>query len=894
MVVPPYDEEDVFDDAITLPRVSKASGRAVIGVELHPVSSKDDASELDVDGIQGASSVVTKSSTTPKQAHSGDYRADVDGLRAVAVIAVIIYHMHKPWLPGGFIGVDIFFVISGFVVTGSLLQHQAADGFDLFVGFYSRRVKRLAPALVVVTLVSSVAISAVVPPAIGDLSNYYFSGQLALLGMVNNYYATIEISYWDQGFHTLEYNPFTHMWSLGVEEQFYFLFPFLVLLAYGRRVSRASPYKARWPFAPSYLLTLGCALSFVISTALSATQQRFAFYLLPSRFWQLILGAVLFEWQSTSSLCRADASRGLVGQLAVSAIEIVVIGCFLAAMVWTQIDAWFPIPWSLPAIAAGVLFIGLGSLPTQRWGGDYLPRGVPSPLLNAMIGCGPMAYVGRLSYPLYLWHWPVFVCWKWTPLGLESPVSRISALCLTTLLAMRTYHGLEPLFRAWKPRRRSLVFVALLVAVGVLEAFLQALRGPFYGSIYNSLRGLESSGAASGSISASLQPPSLHALPPPLLALSSLSRTPQLPPSPSTPPLTPPCPARPPSPRWPHGSPTAPPPMPSSPPSPAPLSPPPLAPPPLTNTCVCSNNAGASHTFHSPPDVDPTSSTPCFISGVTSFTNVGVAFPTRTDVHNRTFPCYFGNLGSFVTGSSSNPKTAADIRSCATPPPTAPGVPRGRVMFLVGDSHCGVLYHAVDRAVAGRMRVVPLCRSSTYFWPDARYEPWVTNVVEALQANVQPGDALAIQTLGGLNNMAFLEQTILQQVTRPRNASLVLLGDNPQITHPAPTCRAAPGLCSLSPKAGDRDLTTADVEQTLSNFASQHDDVFFYSQAALWQGPPGEHLWGQVPGTVPSQPAFYDTHHLLVTVAEAYLWPYLCSAFHGWGLFATVPAPLIG
>eukprot|EP00966_Prymnesium_polylepis_P035128 816548-Prymnesium_polylepis.1 len=194
------------------------------------------------------------------------YRADVDGLRAVAVVAVIIYHLDKTWLPGGFIGVDIFFVISGFVVTGSLLAHQAPNAAGFLAGFYSRRVKRLAPALTVTVLISVLAMSALIPPAITDQRDYLFSAQLALLGMANNYYATFKTGYWDKGLHTLEYNPFTHMWSLGVEEQFYFIFPLIVLLGYGRLVSRSSPSIPAWKWPPARLLAICCALSLLVST----------------------------------------------------------------------------------------------------------------------------------------------------------------------------------------------------------------------------------------------------------------------------------------------------------------------------------------------------------------------------------------------------------------------------------------------------------------------------------------------------------------------------------------------------------------------------------------------------------------------------------------------------
>jgi peptidoglycan/LPS O-acetylase OafA/YrhL len=148
------------------------------------------------------------------------YRADVDGLRAVAVTAVMIYHMEHAWLPGGFTGVDVFFVISGFVVSGSLLHKQSSTVPVFLASFYARRVKRLAPALACVILLGSLAAAMLIPPPIAiDLDDYYVSAAWGLVGMANNHFAARGTAYSDEGPEALEYNPFTHLWSLGVEEQ---------------------------------------------------------------------------------------------------------------------------------------------------------------------------------------------------------------------------------------------------------------------------------------------------------------------------------------------------------------------------------------------------------------------------------------------------------------------------------------------------------------------------------------------------------------------------------------------------------------------------------------------------------------------------------------------------
>ena len=161
-----------------------------------------------------------KTVETDFHSHHEVYRADVDGLRAVAVSSVIVYHLDHTWLPGGFIGVDVFFVISGFVVSGSLVRQRAAKASELLVRFYSRRVRRLTPALACCVLCTSLSMSFLMPPErVARLDDFYESGQLGLLGWANNHFAARGHGYDDDGPDGLELNPFTHLWSLGVEEQ---------------------------------------------------------------------------------------------------------------------------------------------------------------------------------------------------------------------------------------------------------------------------------------------------------------------------------------------------------------------------------------------------------------------------------------------------------------------------------------------------------------------------------------------------------------------------------------------------------------------------------------------------------------------------------------------------
>eukprot|EP01052_Picozoa_sp_SAG31_P041531 SAG31_NODE_6323_length_2066_cov_2.036604_1_plen_342_part_00 len=204
-----------------------------------------DITENPLSDVVGATDRNVAALPQARNGESNDgHRADIDGLRAVAVAGVVIFHMSPEWLPGGFTGVDIFFVISGFVVTGSLLRprkQSTSVGGD-FLAFYSRRVKRLTPALACATLVSSLMAVVVVPPYNAELDDYLSSAQVGLLGWVNMFYAAnkgageaVADYFGNVQFRGLDWNFFTHYWSLSVEEQFYFCYPMLLLLAAGRQ-----------------------------------------------------------------------------------------------------------------------------------------------------------------------------------------------------------------------------------------------------------------------------------------------------------------------------------------------------------------------------------------------------------------------------------------------------------------------------------------------------------------------------------------------------------------------------------------------------------------------------------------------------------------------------------
>ena len=209
------------------------------------------------------------------------YRPEIDGLRAFAVVAVIINHFNKEILPNGYLGVDIFFVISGFVITSSLYQRPSKNFKDFISGFYERRIKRLVPALSVFVLIMSIAICFFNQEPALSLR----TGLTSLFGFSNLYLLKQSTDYFAQ---STEFNVFTHTWSLGVEEQFYILFPFLIWFSgFGRQTKNGT----RNLFLIVGALTIASLIGFLY---LYPINQSAAYFLIPTRFWEIASGCLLF------------------------------------------------------------------------------------------------------------------------------------------------------------------------------------------------------------------------------------------------------------------------------------------------------------------------------------------------------------------------------------------------------------------------------------------------------------------------------------------------------------------------------------------------------------------------------------------------------------------------
>lgn len=356
------------------------------------------------------------------QSKSSSYRPEIDGLRAFAVIAVIVNHFDKSLLPSGYLGVDIFFVISGYVITGSLLHHETKSAAGFFLDFYARRIKRILPALAAMVVVVA-PLACLFDPVPGKTLQ---TGMAALFGISNISLYLNSTSYFAV---STDLNPFTHTWSLGVEEQFYFVFPLLVWLTGIARSRRAA-----WGPFVAILLALS-ALSLFFFVRFSSTNQPFAYFSMPTRFWEIGLGALVFTALRQPLLLRwcQRIPAGLVLGLVTALL-------FTGFRVKTTIAVVFLTGLLLACLRTSTASYWLLTLPKVRW-------------------------IGLLSYSLYLWHWPVLSFSRWT-IGVH-PWSIPLQLGAMVGLASLSYHVVEgPVRHASWLKGRSRPFGFALAVLG--------------------------------------------------------------------------------------------------------------------------------------------------------------------------------------------------------------------------------------------------------------------------------------------------------------------------------------------------------------------------------------------------------------------------------------------
>jgi peptidoglycan/LPS O-acetylase OafA/YrhL len=381
------------------------------------------------------------------------HRRDIAGLRTIAILVVVAFHAHVPGFDGGFVGVDIFYVISGFLISHMLIREVQATGKVHLLSFWAKRIRRLAPALTVMLAAVLIAGSVLLSPL--ELRPLLKQGLSAAFYVSNMFFARSSTDYFTGG--AAAQSPFLHTWSLGVEEQFYVLWPLLLLLtAWVARRLRAS-----FRSTLAAVLAVTIALSAFVAVWLSKQGSAYAFYSLPARAWELAAGGLL-ACLGPALLTRWSRGRRVASLIGLSVLIVAV----------TQLDDGTGYPLLVLPVVGTVLVIA---------GGDH--RSSETNLATRLLSSAPCQLIGAWSYAWYLWHWP-FVVFTVLAANHDSAGLRVLASVAAFGAAGLTYRFVENPVR-FSPlltrslRRTYVSAAAALAAIVVLSAAVygyQAVR----------------------------------------------------------------------------------------------------------------------------------------------------------------------------------------------------------------------------------------------------------------------------------------------------------------------------------------------------------------------------------------------------------------------------------
>ena len=372
------------------------------------------------------------------------YRAEIDGLRAIAVVSVILYHAQmtlfgRDWFEGGFIGVDIFFVISGYLITRIILSELESKGSFSFINFYERRARRILPMLFVVIFVSApYAWQKLLPSAFVE----YAESILASLFFGSNFFFYFSTT--EYGADSALLKPLLHTWSLGVEEQFYLVFPILAIVTY--------------KYFRKHFLTILVGLSLLsiqFAELMEVRNSDLNFYLPFSRFWQLVVGSML----AYRELYYKPSNEGFASK------SLPMIGLYLIAYSILFFNAKTPHPsfHTLIPIVGVALIIGFAS---------------KDDLVGKVLGSKPFVWVGLISYSVYLWHFPIFA---FSRMGKEpTNYDKFEWIALTLILSILSYFFVEKPFRArvlFKAKSFFMIIFVNLVLVSTAAYLVISTNG---------------------------------------------------------------------------------------------------------------------------------------------------------------------------------------------------------------------------------------------------------------------------------------------------------------------------------------------------------------------------------------------------------------------------------
>lgn len=380
-----------------------------------------------------------------------EYRSDIDVLRAIAVLAVIFYHAHVPYFGGGYVGVSIFFVISGYLITG-IIKRKLENGTFSFLEFYENRVRRIFPALFIMVFTFVLFEWAT---AINLLSKReLFSSAKRVLLAIPNIYFWLNTNYFDPAAETM---PLLHTWSLGVEEQYYFIFPLLLfgLFAWGK--SNKNIVR---------ILSILFLISCIFSVIYVFYDQKFTFYMLPTRAWELLIGAILAYTGWTPKEQKQ---------------KVLCFYCGLFLMLWAMVsysDEIYPGFYALfPCVGAFFYIAGA--------------TGLQSPFTDYIVKNKILVFIGVISYSLYLWHWPILVYYQnWLVRRKIDLTSGCLLLLLIFILAFLSWKFIEtPVRQKSLFKKHTVLWGTVACSFGIFLLFINNFKFvAFYDEKYTCTR----------------------------------------------------------------------------------------------------------------------------------------------------------------------------------------------------------------------------------------------------------------------------------------------------------------------------------------------------------------------------------------------------------------------
>ncbi|MBN9432563.1 MAG: acyltransferase [Bosea sp.] len=398
----------------------------------------------------------------------GGYKPHVDGLRAISIVAVVAYHAGVPGFGGGFVGVDIFFVISGFLIINQIVAGLEAGRFGIF-DFYARRALRILPAYFVMLAVT-VAIATILLRAPADLRGLARSAILAPTFLTNVYF-WLSSGYFDT---SADLKPLLHTWSLAVEEQFYLVVPLLMAGLFA--LARKKDWRPRRLLAvAAAIIALGSLVGCVLFTPpdidLRVAERNPAFFLAWWRAWEFVAGGVIAALAAAPWLRRSRAAAALSG---IAGLVMIALAVGFIGLGWLGVGAGsedrvlgYPGYAALLPVVGAMLVILSGLVD---------PHALPSRLLSL----APVVFVGQISYALYLWHWPLLVFGRLLPTDAPPALVSAIAVALAVLLAIATRYLIELPILAWR-RRAGLApggrLAVRITFAGVAAAAVMALAG---------------------------------------------------------------------------------------------------------------------------------------------------------------------------------------------------------------------------------------------------------------------------------------------------------------------------------------------------------------------------------------------------------------------------------